>query len=113
MQQLNQTLQIATATILAFTSLALMSNLKQGKHLWAGIGLTLSVFCYLTIETAFVQESFLRLIFMTGSICVPVFFWLLTKSIFEDDFHFKPLYLVWFLLEVIPHFHHYFNCEVD
>lgn len=113
LSEVNEILQIATAALVAFTSLALMANFKQGKHLWAGIGFTLSVFCYLTIESAAIQESFARVIFMTGSICVPVFFWLMSKSIFEDNFQFKPFYLLWFLLETVPHFHHYLNCEVD
>lgn len=111
MHQLNIVLQIATATLLAFTALALLSALRQGRHIWAGIGFTLSVFCYLIMESALVQESFIRVILLTGSICVPVFFWLLAKSIFEDHFKFTSLLGGWFLLQIVPHFHHYLNTE--
>jgi AraC-like DNA-binding protein len=113
LHQLNIIIQTATATLLAFTSLALMGNLKQGKHLWAGIGFTLSIFCYMIIETPFVQESFLRAVVLTGSICVPLFFWLMSKSIFEDHFKFNWLLGLWFLLPTVPHFHHYLNCQID
>ncbi len=113
MHQVNVILQIASATLLAFTSLALIRQWKQAMHLWAGIGFTLSIFCYMIIETPFVQESFLRVIVLTGSICVPVFFWLLSKSIFEDHFKFAPILGLSFLLQIIPHFHHYLNCQID
>jgi AraC-like DNA-binding protein len=113
MHQLNVILQIASATLLAFTSLSLMRHLKQARHLWAGIGFTLSIFCYMIIETAFVQESFIRVVVLTGSICIPVFFLLLSKSIFEDHFKFTLSILLWFLLQMVPHVHHYINCSVD
>ncbi|MEO7990405.1 MAG: AraC family transcriptional regulator [Chryseolinea sp.] len=113
MHELNVILQIASATLLAFTSLLLVRHVKQALHLWAGIGFTLSVFCYLILETTFVQESFIRVIILTGSICVPVFFWLLSKSIFDDHFRFTPSILLWFFVQTIPHVHHYLNCTVS
>lgn len=109
MQSINIILQTATATLLLFTALLLIKNIRQGKHLWAGIGLTLSVFCYLIIETSFAQQPFTRIIALTGSICIPVFFWLLSKSIFEDHFGFTASLWIWFLVQTIPHLHHYFD----
>src|SRR5688572_3745754 len=105
----NVILQTATATLLAFICLALLRNLKQGMHLWAGIGFTLSVFCYLVIETPFVRHSFLWFIALTGSISIPVFLWLLSKSIFYDHFRFTPALVLWFLVQTVPHAHHYFK----
>jgi AraC-like DNA-binding protein len=110
----NTTLQIATATLLAFTALAITGSLKQGRHLWAGIGFTLCVLCYMIIETTLVQENFvLHMVVMTGSICVPTFFWLLSRSIFEDHFSFTPSMVLWILVQTVPHVHHYLNCIVD
>jgi AraC-like DNA-binding protein len=114
LNNLNVIFQIATATLLAFTALALIANLKQGRHLWAGIGFTLCVLCYMIIETPVVQENFvLHLVVMTGSICVPTFFWLLSRSIFEDHFSFTPAMFLWILVQTVPHIHHYLNCFVD
>lgn len=109
MQPVNVILQIATATLLLFTSLLLIKNTRQVKHLWTGIGLTLSVFCYLIIETAVGQEPIIRIVVLTGSICIPVFFWLLSKSIFEDHFSFTASLAIWFLVQIVPHFHHYLD----
>lgn len=113
MQQVNFILQIATATLLAFTSLLMLRHAKRAMHVWAGIGFTLSVFCYLLIDSPQVQASFLRSLVLTGSICVPLFFWLLSASIFDDHFRFKPTLILWFLLQTIPHAHHYLLCVVD
>ncbi len=110
MHQFNLVLQSATATLLAFTALALMTSLKQGKHLWAGIGFTLCIFCYLILEASFVQTTFLRVIVLTGSIWAPIFLLLLSKSIFEDQFTLTPAVGLWFLLQTTPHVHHYMNC---
>jgi AraC-like DNA-binding protein len=111
MHQINLILQTATATLLVFTNLILVRYLKQAMHLWAGIGFTLSVFCYLIIETTFIQHSFLRVIVLTGTICIPLFFWLLSKSIFEDHFKLTLSIGLCFLLQIVPHIHHYFNCN--
>jgi AraC-like DNA-binding protein len=61
--------------------------------------------CYLLLETPFIQSyRVLFLIALTGSISVPVLFFLLTKAIFDD--HFKPNWTIlgWFALEIVPHF---------
>jgi AraC-like DNA-binding protein len=79
-------------------------------HLWAGIGFTACVFCYLIIEAPFLQHQVVRGFIMTGSISVPVFFWLLSKSIFDDHFQFRTSLTGWFALQIAPHFHHYVNC---
>ena len=112
MQQLNEILQIASATLVVFTALLLFRSLKQGMHLWAGIGLSLCVFCYLVIETPLVQETFLRIIALTGAACIPVFFWVLSRSIFDDHFRFTPSLGVWFLVQPALHFQHYLKGRI-
>jgi AraC-like DNA-binding protein len=109
MQSINIILQTATATLLLFTALLLIKNIRQGKHLWAGIGLTLSVFCYLIVEVPFAHHPFIRIIVLTGAICIPVFFWLLSKSIFEDHFNYDSSLWIWFFVQTVPHLHHYFD----
>jgi AraC-like DNA-binding protein len=107
MHQLNQILQIATATLVAFNSLLLIRSLKQGMHLWAGVGFSLSVLCYVIIEIPLAQQTFLRPIVLTGSACIPVFFWMLSRSIFDDHFKFTPSLVVWFVIQSAMHFPHY------
>ncbi|MCI0445628.1 AraC family transcriptional regulator, partial [bacterium] len=76
-------------------------------------GLSLCVFCYLVIETPFVQGTFLRPIALTGSACIPVVFWMLSRSIFDDHFTFTPSMSLWFLLQTALHFPHYLKGSVQ
>jgi AraC-like DNA-binding protein len=103
--ELNTILQIACITLLGLVCILLIKHARAGLNTWAGIGLTACVICYLILETPFVQNHhLLLLIALTGSISVPVLFFLLTKAIFDD--HFKPGWniLGWFALEIVPHF---------
>lgn len=112
MHELNIILQIASATLVLFAWVLLCTHFRQAMHLWAGIGFTICIVCYLTIEAPFIiGNPSVRWIFLTGSISVPVFFWLLSKSIFDDHFEFEPMMIGWFLLQIVPHFHHYVNCS--
>ncbi len=111
MQQINEIFQIASVTLLVLTCLLFARNLRHGMHLWAGIGFTLSIIAYLIIETEFAQVSSLHIVIMTGAICIPVLFWLLSKTIFDDHFKATPAIALWFLVQLIPHVHHYF-CDL-
>src|SRR5215831_14446443 len=112
MHQLNLILQVASVTLVLYACVMLCSHLRQAMHLWAGIGFTICVSCYLAIEAPFIiGNPYVRGIFLTGSISVPVFFWLLSRSIFDDHFEFEPVMVGWFLLQIVPHFPHYINCS--
>jgi AraC-like DNA-binding protein len=103
--ELNIILQIACVTLLVLAGILLLRHAKTGLNTWTGISLVVAVICYLFLETPFVQErDLLFLIAATGSIFIPVIFFLLTKAIFDD--HFKPTpSIAWlFALEVIVHF---------
>jgi AraC-like DNA-binding protein len=102
---LNTVLQITCITLLGVVCILLIKYARAGLNTWTGIGLTTCVICYLILETPFVQSyRILFFIALTGSICVPVLFFLLTKAIFDD--HFKPTWIIlgWFALEIVPHF---------
>lgn len=103
--ELNIILQIACITLLGLVCILLIKHARAGLNTWAGIGLTACVICYQILETPFIQDHYpLSLIALTGSISVPVLFFLLAKAIFDD--HFKPGWniLGWFALEIVPHF---------
>jgi AraC-like DNA-binding protein len=103
--ELNVVLQIACISLLSFVAILLIRYARAGINTWTGIALTFCVICYLVIETPLVQQNhFLFVIALTGSISVPVVFFLLTKAIFDD--HFKPSYLIvlWLALVIIPHY---------
>jgi AraC-like DNA-binding protein len=105
MQQINDIIQIITATLLGLVCLLLAKHVQSGRHSWTGIGLTLSILCYVTIESEAIQAvTALRIIAAIGAISIPVFFWLLSRAIFDDHFKFVPSLLIWFAVILIPHF---------
>src|SRR5688572_24402085 len=102
---LNTALQISCIALLGLVTILLLKYAKTGTHTWTGISLALCVICYLMLEIPFIKASTpLFLIAVTGSISIPVVFFLLTKAIFDD--HFRPSYLIlaWLALEIIPHY---------
>jgi AraC-like DNA-binding protein len=101
---INIALQTSCITVLGIACIFFIRHARTGLNTWAGIGFTASVICYLLLDTSFIQRNtVLYFIALTGSISVPVVFFLLTKAIFDD--HFKPTIaiLLWFALEIIPH----------
>lgn len=112
MQQVNEIIQIITATLLGLVCILLAKHSKSGLHTWTGISFTLSIFCYTIIESEAVQSlPVLRIVAMIGAICIPVLFWLLARAIFDDHFKFGPVILVWFIVQLVPHFN-FFICDL-
>lgn len=110
LNQANGILQIVTATVLGLVCLLLAKHSKNGRHIWTGIGFSLSILCYLIIESGTIQSiAALKYIAVVGAICIPVQFWLLTRAIFDDHFKFVPGIIGWFLVQIIPHFHFFAN----
>jgi AraC-like DNA-binding protein len=102
---LNIILQIGCVTLLALAGILLLRHAKTGLNTWTGISLVIAVICYLILETPFIHErKLLFLLAVTGSTCIPVIFFLLTKAVFDD--HFKPTFVVvlWFAIEIAVHF---------
>ncbi len=110
LQQINDVIQIGSVSLLIVTCLLMLRYLRQGMHVWVGIGFTLSIICYLLAETEFAkQHCTLHYTLVTGAITTPVLFWLLSRAIFDD--HFKPStsIVLWFALQILPHFNLYLN----
>lgn len=112
LHQFNDIIQIVTATVLGLACVLLVQHSKSGHHTWTGIGFTLSIFCYVIIESQVIQTvPVLKYTAMVGAICIPVQFWFLARAIFDDHFKFTPLLIGWFLVQLVPHFN-FFICDV-
>jgi AraC-like DNA-binding protein len=108
--EVNVILQIACLTLLGVAGILLLPHSKTGHHTWTGIGLIISVICYLLLETPLVHDrKILFLLAATGAMSVPVFFFLLTKAVFDDHFKANGLILLWFAIEVVVHYWVYFR----
>lgn len=105
LHDLNEIIQIATATLLGLVCALLVKHWRGGLHTWTGISFTLSILCYVVIESETVQSlQVLRIVAVIGAICIPVLFWLLSRAIFDDHFRFAPSLLLWFSIIIISHF---------
>ena len=103
--EVNIILQISCITLLLVAGVFLLRYARTTLNTWTGISLVIAVICYLILETSFVQERrILFLIAVTGSINIPVIFFLLTKAIFDDHFKTAPIIVLWFAIEVGSHF---------
>jgi hypothetical protein len=103
--ELNTIIQIACVSILGLAAILLSRHAKKGLNTWTGVSLVLAVSCYLILETRFIQErKILFLIAVTGSISIPVIFFLLTKAIFDDHFKLTSVVAIWFAIEIAIHF---------
>lgn len=110
MEQINEIIQIVTATVLGVVCILLAKQSKSGQHTWTGISFTLSILCYMVIESEAVQAlPLLRIVAAVGAICIPVLFWLLARAIFDDHFKFVSVILAWFLVQLVPHFNYFFS----
>lgn len=104
MVQLYLVIQISTVTLLGLVGLILAKHARAGLNTWTGIGFTFSILCYVTVESELVQlVPGLRIVATLGAISIPVFFWLLARSIFDDHFEFRARLLTWFLVMLAPH----------
>lgn len=109
MQQINEIVQIVTATLLGLVCLFLAKHSKSGLHTWTGISFTLSILCYVVIESEAVQSApALHIGVAIGAICIPVLFWLLSRAIFDDHFKFTPMIFIWFVVQLVPHFNFFY-----
>lgn len=104
MEELHFIFQIATATLLGLVCILLARFSRSGLNTWTGIGFTLSILCYIIVESDVIQSVLvLRIIISIGAISIPVLFWLLARAIFDDHFTFRWSLLIWFVVLIIPH----------
>lgn len=104
MQEIHFIFQIATATLLGLVCILLDRYSKSGLNTWTGIGFTVSILCYIVVESDVIQSVLLlRIIVSIGAISIPVLFWLLARAIFDDHFTFRWSLLIWFLVLIISH----------
>lgn len=106
--ELNQALQVGCIVLLCLLALLFFMHSRRELNTWAGIGFIITVICYLIVDSAVVQQSvWLFTLVVTGALLVPVFFYMLTRAIFDDHFTFSKSIFIWFLIQLAPYFHLY------
>jgi len=103
--ELNIILQISCLTTLMIIGTLLFKCGRNDINTWVGVGLVASVVCYLILPSSIVQNTpILFVITVTGSICIPVIFFLLTKVVFDDHFRPSGVIAIWFGIQMATHF---------
>ncbi len=83
---LNEILRISAITTLLIIILQFLKVAKGNKNAWFAIAFTASVVCYLIVEGRTELKSVFLLILLIGPFLLPLLFWFLSKSIFDDHF---------------------------
>ncbi|MEK6782506.1 MAG: AraC family transcriptional regulator [Bacteroidota bacterium] len=83
---LNEILRFCAITALLIIALQFLKVVKGNKNAWFVVAFALSVVCYLIIEGRTEITSPLLKLLLVGPFLLPLFFWLLSKSIFNDHF---------------------------
>jgi len=113
MTELNTILQVSCITLLGLVGLLFLKHAKSGLNSWTGVGFATAIICYLLIDPELAQGNALPFyILLTGAISIPVFFFLLSKAIFDDHFKVSSTILLWFAIEIVPHFHIYLRDQI-
>ncbi len=97
-------LRIAAITSIAIVILHFFKIQNQDKKSWWVIIFSLCVICYLLVDWQGLNET-LRIFLVSGAFALSFFFWLLSKSIFDDEFKFNSWYLIPLSLQQLLHYY--------
>lgn len=99
---LNEIFRIAAITALLIIALQFLKVAKKGKNLWLSVAFTMSVVCYLIVDWRGEIHPILFSILLAGPLLLPLLFWLLSKSIFDDHFRMTvPFYVLIFVFLLV------------
>jgi AraC-like DNA-binding protein len=106
---LNEIFRVSAITTLVIIILQFLKVAKAKKNAWFAIAFTASVVCYLIVEGSITEiNTALLPILVIGPFLLPLLFWLLSKSIFDDSFKMRPEYYVFVLIYLlVPYFSFY------
>jgi AraC-like DNA-binding protein len=100
---LHEAFRVAAITTLLVLALHLLKA-KAGKTVWLPLAFIVSIVLYLSVDWFETINRTLYSILIAGPILLPVFFWMLSKSIFDDHFRVKPLLFVMITLFLASHY---------
>ena len=101
---LNEILRFCAITALLIIALQFLKVVKSNKNAWFVIAFALSVVCYLIIEGRTELTSIPLKLLLVGPFLLPLFFWLLSKSIFDDHFKMSVKFFTLTLAVLLVHF---------
>lgn len=101
---LNEILRFCAITTLLIIALQFLKVVKGNKNSWFVVAFALSVVCYLTIEGRTELTSPLLKLLLVGPFLLPLFFWLLSKSIFDDHFKMGVTFFTLIIVVLLVHY---------
>jgi AraC-like DNA-binding protein len=97
-------LRIAAITSIAVVILHFYKIQGQDKKSWWVIIFSLCVISYLIVDQKDLDET-LQVFIIWGAFSLSFFFWLLSKSIFDDGFRFNAWYLIPLSFQLLLHYY--------
>jgi AraC-like DNA-binding protein len=109
--ELNEIFRTSAITTLVIIMVQFLKVAKAKNNAWFAIAFTASVVCYLIVEGSITEiNAALLSILVIGPFLLPLLFWLLSKSIFDDSFKMQIKYYVFILIYlIIPYLSFYYH----
>ena len=101
---LHEAFRVASITTLLIVALHLLKVAKGNKTGWLPFAFTMSIVLYLIIDWLQPTNPVVYSILAIGPILLPVLFWLLSKSIFDDHFKMKSTFFILILIFLLAHY---------
>lgn len=100
----DEILRYCAITILCVIVLQFLKVVKENKNAWYVIAFGLSIVCYLLLESRRELNSIPLKLLLVGPFLLPLFFWFLSKSIFDDHFEMKTSFIVLVPVVLMAHY---------
>jgi AraC-like DNA-binding protein len=105
---LNEILRFCAITTLLIIALQFLKVVKGNKNAWFVVAFALSVVCYLIIEGRTELTSLPLKLLLIGPFLLPLVFWLLSKSIFDDHFKMSVTFFTLMIVVLLVHYISFF-----
>jgi len=97
-------LRFSAVAILLLMALILFPKCRTNKNLIPGILLCWGLICYLLVDWAPMGDYQLFYYLLPGAFSVSYFFWLFSKSIFDDEFEYEKVFYIGLVAVIVVYY---------
>ena len=106
---LNEILRVCAITTLLIIILQFLKVVNGNKNAWFAIAFTASVVCYLIVEVRTELKSVLLSVLLIGPFLLPLLFWFLSKSIFDDHFKMNSQFFAFIIIFLLVQYASFYS----
>ena len=89
MHQLIDIFRFATMGCLLLLIIQMWRSNTSRRQALPAVGFCIGVMCYLLVDWEPIQHYYIFFLLLAPTFATPIFFWLLSKSLFDDNYYFK------------------------